>query len=239
MATRPVFLPGLSSNVDHKVQELAIDFVWHPGFSISQKQKSIYSLHKNIVSNAKCENPLEISSKSPDPVGVALSAFNLMVRFKLKPLINSPVETIYQGSKVFNSQPRNDEDRYSLPPLEARRRTRILESTKTMTGWEIGDYHFSLTSGTDFYDWLYIGGLYQCQKLLLKLVNYDCFTDIEFNPRKSIACQARSAALARSLLEQRNGIQSYLRDAEEMYLKKNTEQQYLRNAPEIQLSMFD
>ena len=33
--------------------------------------------------------------------------------------------------------------------------------------------------------------------MLEQLDQYDCFTDIEFNPKKSLACQARSAALAK------------------------------------------
>ena len=53
---------------------------------------------------------------------------------------------------------------------------------------------------TVFYDWLY------CRSILEKysdcvpeLDSYAGFTDIEFNPRRSINCQARSAALFLSL----------------------------------------
>jgi hypothetical protein len=53
-------------------------FEWHPGFSKSQAQKSIASLHC-AAAEAGIAPVLEISSKSPDPLGVSLSAFNLLL----------------------------------------------------------------------------------------------------------------------------------------------------------------
>ena len=37
-------------------------------------------------------------------------------------------------------------------------------------------------------------------KLAAAVETYDAFTDIEFNPERSLNCQARSAALYRSLV---------------------------------------
>lgn len=53
---------------------------------------------------------------------------------------------------------------------------------------------------TAFYDWLYLSALNQNKNLALHLLNFDGFTDIEFNPAKSINCQARAAALFVSLV---------------------------------------
>ena len=51
-----------------------------------------------------------------------------------------------------------------------------------------------------FYDWLYLIGLLQNNKIANYLLSFDGFTDIEFNPKKSYNCQAHSAALYLSAL---------------------------------------
>ena len=52
-----------------------------------------------------------------------------------------------------------------------------------------------------FYTWIYLKSLEQKKELLINLKLYDIFTDIEFNPKKSINCQAYSAALFISLMK--------------------------------------
>lgn len=211
MATRPVFFDNHPGSCP-ATKEFQIEFDWYPGFSVAQKQRSIASLHSRIVSTTDLRNPLEISSKSATPLGVALSAFNLQLRFLCDPPLNASVETVYQGSKIYAGQHRSDNDRYFLQPREARKRAREHEACHDLSGWAIGNYYFNLDSGTDFYDWLYLGALYQQLELLRKLLQYDCFTDIEFNPKKSLACQARSAALARSEYLSRGSLLPYLKN---------------------------
>ena len=48
---------------------------------------------------------------------------------------------------------------------------------------------------TAFYDYVYIKALTEQYGENLDLGAYAWFTDIEFNPKKSINCQARSAAI--------------------------------------------
>ncbi len=48
---------------------------------------------------------------------------------------------------------------------------------------------------TAFYDSLYVNALLQHDNLASAVLDFDAFTDIEFNPKKSINCQAFSAAL--------------------------------------------
>ena len=43
MTIRPVYIPN--SDNDKFVSSKDVEFKWYPGFSISQKQKSITSLH--------------------------------------------------------------------------------------------------------------------------------------------------------------------------------------------------
>jgi hypothetical protein len=52
---------------------------------------------------------------------------------------------------------------------------------------------------TAFYDWLYVRALAPHKEYLARLQDFAGFTDIEFNPEKSINCQARSCALFVSL----------------------------------------
>ena len=52
-----------------------------------------------------------------------------------------------------------------------------------------------------FYTWIYLKSLEQKKELFNNLKFYNIFTDIEFNPKKSINCQAYSAALFISLLK--------------------------------------
>ena len=64
----------------------------------------------------------------------------------------------------------------------------------------LGD-EFPTSPKTFFYDWLYINAVSQNEELLTSLSKYDAFTDIAFNPEKSINCQARSAAICVSLVK--------------------------------------
>lgn len=214
MVTRPVFFSDALDSCPAP-KEIQIEFDWYPGFSVAQKQRSISSLHSSIIRTTDLRNPLEISSKSATPLGVELSAFNLQLRFLCDPPLNASVETAYQGSKIFSGKIRIDNDRYDLMPREARKRAREHEACHDLSGWSVSGYYFNLDSGTEFYDWLYLGALYQQPELLQQLVEYDCFTDIEFNPKKSLACQARSAALARSEYLAHGSLMPYLKKVAE------------------------
>ena len=61
--------------------------------------------------------------------------------------------------------------------------------------FELNGVRFPLIPPTAFYDWLYFQALYPHRDWLRKLHQFEGFTDIEFNPAKSINCQARACAL--------------------------------------------
>lgn len=237
MAKRPIFFPNPRRSDSHPVIDQLIEFQWYPGFSLAQKQKSIAALHSAVVSSTSLICPLEISSKSPSSLGVELSAFNLQLSFRSSCALTASVETVYQGSKTFNGCPRSDGDRFALGPRESRHRARELEGNGRFSGWEIGRYEFPLASGIDFYNWLYLGALHQRPDLLRGLVSYDCFTDIEFNPKKSLACQARSAALARYCVLYQRSLLPYLKKVSSLYEKKPS--QWLDAEPEDSASDSD
>ena len=173
------------------VLERYVDFKWHAGFAKSQKQKSIRALHEMALREYGVKNPLEISSKSEDPLGVALSSFNLKFTTKLGRTLT--VEAAFQGSKVFqNGGP--FVDLYEKNPLEAKRDER-LRSSGPLTRFSFFGEEWPNEPKTAFYDWIYINALLKNPGLIPLVTDRDGFSDIEFNPERSINCQARSAAL--------------------------------------------
>lgn len=193
MASRPVFVP--SSNGVIGVTEKLIEFKWFPGMAVVQKQKSIDSLHE-AATILGVSSLLEISSKSKNELGVKLSAFNLNIITKINKKIFS-VETAFQGSKVFE-RGGPFTDLLEGTSREAKKDIRLKESGN-LIGFNFFGKEFPLKPRTFFYDWLYINALNKDEYLREEILNYNGFTDIEFNPKKSINCQAFSVALFISL----------------------------------------
>ena len=190
MAQRPVFIPRFGDK--QLVETRMVEFSWHPGVTVNQKQKSIASLHQAAKEQLGLETVLEISTKSPVPLGVALSAFNLAFRTPDGARF-LPVEVIFQSAKVFaNGGPYLDiRDK---KPIEAKQDSRLKESGK-LVRFDSGGVSWGLEPKTAFYDWVYLNVLLRQSELVEQVSKYDGFTDIEFNPSKSINCQAYSAAL--------------------------------------------
>lgn len=193
MAKRPVYISRPNNKKLLKIKD--IEFDWFAGLSLKQKQKSIESLHSNIKILFPELNVLEISSKSPNDIGVKLSAFNLMISTK-KDFIFS-VETAFQASKVFDlGGP--FEDLYFKSSKEAKKDPR-LKNSGNLIAFNYFNRSFPLEPKTLFYNWLYINALNLNTPLNSEILKYNAFTDIEFNPNKSINCQAEAAALYISL----------------------------------------
>jgi hypothetical protein len=189
VAQRPIFVPLLDGK--RLVLERYVDFQWHSGFAKSQKQKSIRDLHQMALRDYGVENPLEVSSKSEAALGVALSSFNL--KFVTKNGRVLTVEAAFQGSKVFeNGGPYVDI--FGMSPMDAKRDER-LKSSGQLTKFSFFGSDWSLEPKTAFYDWLYINALLKNPEVAAAVTDHDGFTDIEFNPERSINCQARSVAL--------------------------------------------
>ncbi|MEJ2609334.1 MAG: hypothetical protein P8179_04400 [Candidatus Thiodiazotropha sp.] len=195
MAIRPIFIPN---NTNVGVSGKLIEFKWHPGMAISQKQKSIKELHAT-AHELGINNILEISSKSENEIGVQLSAFNLVITNK-KMGSKFTVETAFQGSKVFE-RGGPYVDLYGLDSIKAKKDIRLKESGN-LKCFEFFNKTFPLVPRTYFYDWLYINALVQNEILASDVLKYNGFSDIEFNPKKSINCQAHAVALYISLHKQ-------------------------------------
>ena len=195
MAKRPIYIPSVGTESLLETKE--VDFKWFPGLSISQKQKSINSLHFSAKEQLGLKNILEISSKSELPLGVELSAFNLQLASQDN--IKASVEVFFQGSKVF-SEGGPFTDLYLKTSREAKKDSRLKDSGN-LVEFNFEGKSWSLKPNTLYYSWLYINALDQNKSLANGLLQYDAFTDIEFNPKKSINCQAASAAIYKTLVK--------------------------------------
>jgi hypothetical protein len=191
MANRPFFIPN--DNKDELVKTKLVEFKWFSGFAKVQKQKSISSFHENISKQFRYNKILEISTKSKDKLGVKLSAFNLKINFKDKEYF---LESLFQGSKVFSNEGPYV-DIYKKESIDAKKDERIKRSDLK----EFSFFGEKFTLDFDFYSWLYFLALKQNKKLTSEMLQYQAFTDIEFNPEKSLNCQAYSAALYLSMVK--------------------------------------
>lgn len=192
MATRPVFCP-----VEGSVKVVDIDFQWHAGLAASQKKKSIQSLHQE-ANKQGIRNILEISTKSEEKLGRDLSAFNLKIDIPNRGKFY--LESAYQGSKKFIAGGPY-EDIYHLSALEAKTDPR-LKNSGPISCFQFEGEEWPLNPLEGFYSWIYINAIIQNRENFRNLINYSGFTDIEFNPKKSVNCQAYSAALYVCLVNQ-------------------------------------
>jgi|SRR5208282_2795205 len=193
MTERPIFLP--SQDGPELVKEIYFRIVWSSGFAPIQKKKNIKALHDAAALDGY--SPLlEISTKSEDKVGQHLSAFHLKVHSDR--LGDIPLECAFQGSKLFEKGGPYT-DLYGQDAKAAKRDSRLRESGR-LVGFKFDDLLFPLEPKTVFYDWLYITAIFPHRDWLKRLYRYAGFTDIEFNPSRSINCQARSCALFVTLL---------------------------------------
>jgi hypothetical protein len=193
MAERPVFVPSVTGS--QLVQEIAIRFPWHPGLAPSQKKKNVAELHQAALAHG-LSPLLEISSKSELEVGKKLSAFHLKIEVEGEP---TTVECAFQGSKIFESGGPFS-DLFRKTSKEAKQDPRIKESGR-LTGFRLEGKSYPISPTTVFYDWLYFRALYPHRDWIARRHEWAGFTDIEFNPERSINCQARSFAVFISLMK--------------------------------------
>lgn len=194
MAIRAVFSCG--SSLEQPVLQHPVSFKWHPGLTTTQKQKSIAELHTAFTKRTGISTILEISTKSPLSEGRALSAFR--VRSVMACGFSAPLECIYQGAKVFEfGGP--FKDCHSLSPNEARKLTTNSDLGE-LQGFSFQGESWPADGTSIFYDWLYCNAVLGNPDLVSIVESFDAFSDIEFNPKRSVACQARSAALLKCAL---------------------------------------
>lgn len=203
MATRPVFF--VTTPEQGWVRVETVSFQWFPGMSLAQKRRSIAAMQAAAQAGANGRALLEISTKSPDGTGRALSGFDLCLEIGGRRM---PVESVFQGSKLCRAGAGHSDpcqDLYTQDAVTAKRDPRL--AACRVTGFRLFDEDWPLdpwppeTGREDalppsaFYDFLYFRALLQQPGLAASAGSYGGFTDLEFTPGRSDNCQAFSAAL--------------------------------------------
>jgi hypothetical protein len=197
VAERPIFIPAPEDDV--LVRELFLPIKWHSGFAVVQKEKNIGELHRAAREHGY--SPLlEISTKSKSERGRHMSAFYMTVPTKQHGRIK--LELAFQGSKVFErGGPFTDLYCKGDKEIGEAKNDARLKQSGALKGFRFEGLDYPLEPKTTFYDWLYCSFLVDYRDWAVKLYEYAGFTDVEFNPQRSINCQARSAALFMSLMK--------------------------------------
>lgn len=196
MANRPCFRP-LEKFVGYKTVDAA--FVWNPGLSRAQKQRNVVALHEAIRKADPTAKVLEISSKSLQPLGISLSAFNLKTDLDGA---KCSVESVFQSSKVFEGGVGPFPEKCGGDSREVRKFVQEQSEGKRMVAFELNGERWGLEPKTAFFFYLYLKALVDNPEFGEALMAYDAFTDIEFNPNRQINCQAAAAAFYVSLRRQ-------------------------------------
>ena len=175
---------------DIEIESIDINIEENSRANYKEKQNHVRTLHGKFNEIYKNEKVLEISTKSPIELGTQLSAFNLKYKINNK---EYPLECVFQSSKVFeNGGPYLD--LIDVEPYQSKK-DRRLRNSGNLVRFKLENVDYPLEPKTLFYDWIYINALSKQPNLYKKIINYNAFTDIEFNPERSINCQAKSVAL--------------------------------------------
>ena len=104
----------------------------------------------------------------------------------------APVQCVFQSAKTFeNGGPYKD--LIDATPRDAKRDQRLKNSGKLVC-FSFEGKEFPLEPKTAFYDYIYLNALLENDSLVQTILRYVAFTDIEFNPEKSLNCHAKAAA---------------------------------------------
>lgn len=189
MAKRYVY----TVDTKNEYTKVEVNFEWFSGFSKEQKRKSVESLHSSFSKDYN-DKVLEVSTASTEEIGVKLSAFNLKV--KTAKGYEFTVEQLFQTSKVFKKNGvQTNLLEQGLDSREVKKRLRILHENDELIGFECFGRKFPLEPKTLFYNWLYVQTLSSNDKISERIMDYGAFSDISFNPNKSINCQAEACAI--------------------------------------------
>lgn len=185
--------------------EEVFGFSWIRGMSKVVKEARIRSLHESIRAKYPNARILEVSTKSSNPLGVSLSAFNL----RLPAVFGGGIlESTYQSAKVYQDRQGNvftQEGLAALSPGLAKKSNSLYRDL-TLVHFDFNGNHWPTNPGSLFYDFLFWVALLDTPTRIRELRHFDFFTDIEFNksalgfqPGKSFNSQAKSAALAKAI----------------------------------------
>ena len=213
MATKMCFAVGIKNSFEERI----VEFEYIKGMAFSQKQKNVLSFHKAISEKYPGSRIIEISTKSQSLLGTKLSAFNLK-------LDGFPLECVFQSSKVFEGGVQYKNLLYEDPKAA---KQYIKENVSLpLVGFVYKGDMFDTFPKTMFYDYIYISALLKSGIEFSEIAKYDIFTDIEFNEKKQINCQARACAIFAYMLRN-SSVQYYMSSInafKELYSPQSGEQ---------------
>lgn len=194
MLTRLIYCPSAEAPF-FTTKKITFDGV--SGFAKSRAQENVRRLHESVKRAFHLDPILEVSSASSDELGKNLSAFNL------EDCRGNSVEGLFQSSKKFaHGGPYPD-------LLEAKRgkakKDSRLQDSGPLIGF-VGPYsgkEYPKNPATAYYDFLYLRVLLENSELCQELIdrNPQAFSDIWFNPEKSLNCQAEACAIFSGMME--------------------------------------
>lgn len=209
MAQRPVFV--VTDQAHGWVRVETVGFTWFPGMSLAQKRRSIDAMQAAARQRFPEVSFLEISTKSADADGRALSGFELCLEAGGGRRMS--VESVFQGSKVCRpahaggSPSGPFQELYDQDAVTAKRDPRL--SACHVQGFRFFDTDWPVADAdaggspplppSAFYDFLYFRALTRQPALAARALAFGGFTDLEFTPGRSDNCQAFSAALFAAL----------------------------------------
>ena len=193
MAKRIIFETKLDKPYFKKV-EVEADF---PRGWIRTPIKAVEVVNEAYKYKADTDKvPFEVSSAAKTELGNRLSAFNL------KDAQGRLLECVFQSSKKFEKGGPYL-DLLDIAPNKAKKDSRLKNSGKLVAFVNDGK-EYPLIPRTAFYDYIYINALMANRELWDEIDNYDAFSDVWFNPDKSLNCQAEAMAMFRGLKESGN-----------------------------------
>ena len=138
---------------------------------------------------------LEISSRSDEPLGRALSAMNLRAAGS-DGNRRLPVESVYQAAKCYGH---DGPDEQPIPNgFDAKRRDKERRNAGSLRGFQHEGTFWPAASGSAFYDREWIKAA-TAAGATRELARYDAYSDQFHRPGAAVACQARSAAMLAGL----------------------------------------
>ena len=209
MAKRPYFLP-VPDGIGYIRREA--DFTWNAGMAMSQQQKNVCALHAAIAKQEDLDfRVLEVSSRSDAVLGIQLSALNLTLPVKALDRRCVSVENVFQCAKMFADETGTitegpfpellDSDTHGIKRAVRERLEAHEGAVFHLTGFAHNGRTYPLVPAEGFYFYIYAWALCRFFRTGNRdIFSYRAFTDISFNPKKSVNCQAAALAFYLSWL---------------------------------------
>lgn len=206
-------------------EEKVVEFEWFSGMSWQQRQKSSLSMLHELSTLGY--TPIEISRRAVDQdFGAQLSAFHLKLNKINVENIFQAYKKFNDGGPYFDLlyvDPKLARNDCRLQTYESKKPCQTYQveyknkgfydddavctfcrtrKSRRLTNFTSGKEEWDTEPKSMFYDAIYIAALLQNKQLSDRLLNYNAFTDIEFNQQIAYSqlkgpfnCQARSCAI--------------------------------------------